>query len=237
MDKPITTVLWLMLTTFVTAQYHDRLMFGIKAGVDYNQLSNITNTIVNDENRPQYQFFEKNRYLPAVSFFTLFRFPNSQVGIDSRISYYQAAADIDKQSIMRSTIENYDICYHYLAVGLYPKVYLYKGLNLGAGVNIGACLNPSSGITYQSSTGSVARNMQTQQHISQALKGRTNITAALLMGYEFKFGLSIEGACYFGLTDVIETMVNPYNFIESRNNTRSIQFTIGWAISKEGFYF
>jgi hypothetical protein len=231
------TLSLLLLVGFTKAQYHDQLMFGLKAGADFSTITNLTNTLVNDEYKPLYYFSEKGGYQPAVSLFTHYRFDQSQIGIDARISYYQAATEIEKRSQVTATIEDYDIRYHYLSIGLYSKVYLYRGFNLGIGANVGACLNSSSGIAYQSSTATVAQNMQSQEQIRQVLKGRTNITAGAVMGYEFKFGLSVEAAYHYGLTDMIETIVNPYKFAESRNNSRSLQLTIGWAISREGFYF
>lgn len=234
----IYTIILIYLTQSpLKAQYHENLMFGLKIGADYSLITNLTNTLVNDQNKPMYEFSEKSNFLPTASLFTHYRFDKTQVAVEGRISYYQIANDVDKRSLVTSASENYNIRYQYLAFGLLSKVYLYRGFNFGIGANFGSCLNASSGIEYKSSTGTVAQNLQSEEHISQALKGRANITAGAMLGYEFKFGLSVEAAYYYGLTDMVETIVNPYNFAESRNNSRSVQLTIGWAISKEGFYF
>ncbi len=234
----IVTLLLLLLSVVIssTAQYHDNLMFGIKGGANYSLLTNIANTLVNDENKPLYRFVEKNTYSPSVSLFSHYRFKDSQVAIDGRISYYQLALEEQKVSLVSSTIERYNFNYQYMALGIYSKVYLFRGFMAGVGINAGVCLNSSSGIEFESNTATQAKNLQSQEHIRQAIKGRSNIMAGAIMGYDFKCGLSLEASYYYGINDMIETIVNPYNFSECRNNSRSIQFTIGWAISKEGFY-
>lgn len=233
----ILSLLLFQAFTEAKAQYHENLMFGIRAGADFSQLSAITNTLVNDENMPLYLFNETSRFLPSVSLFTHYRFDDTQVGVEGRLSFYSLSTGINKYSLAAPVVETYNISYQYLALGLYPKVYLHRGFNVGVGVNMGACLNPSSGINYRSSAGTIAQNMHGQEQLRQVLKGRYNIKAGIIMGYEFRFGLSVEAAYYHGLTDMIETIVNPFNFTESNNKSRSVRFTIGWAISEDGFYF
>ena len=100
------------------AQYHENLMFGLKIGADYSLMTNITNTLVNDENKPMYKFSEKSNYLPAVSLFTHYRFDKTQVAVEGRISYYQIANDVNKSSLVTTAVENYNIRYQYLGLGL-----------------------------------------------------------------------------------------------------------------------
>lgn len=233
----VISVLLLQVAAISSAQYHDNLMFGLKIGTNYSLLTNLPNILVNEENKPLYKFSEKSDFLPSVSLFSHYRFPDTQIAFDGRISFYQIGSEVEKRFLVSSTVETYNISYQYLAIGIYTKVYLYRGFNFGIGANIGSCLNTSSGITYKSTVGTVAQHMQSQEQIRQTLKGRANINAGVIIGYEFKFGLSVEASYFYGLTDIIETNVNPYNFAESKNHPRSFQFTLGWAISKDGFYF
>jgi len=211
-------------------------MFGLRLGADYSQITNITNVLVNDENKPMYSLTDNTGYTPTASLFAHYRFKDTQIAIEGSLNYSQISTNIEKISNISSSIEDFNLKYQYLGVGLYTNVYLYRGLLIGVGTGFVFCLNSSSGIDYQSSTGSMAQNLQSEEHIRQALKGRANITAGAVLGYEFKFGLSVHASYLYGLTDLVETGVNLYKFTECRNNARTLQLTIGWAISTQGFY-
>ena len=62
------------------------------------------------------------------------------------------------------------------------------------------------------------------------LKGRTNFSVGIGLGYEFTFGLSVDVRYYYGISDVMETEVNNFHFIENNNASRVIQVTLGYAI-------
>ncbi len=220
----------------ITAQYHENLMFGVRLGVDNSHVTNITNMLVNEENKPMYSLSDKAGYTPAANVFTHYRFKDSQVAVEGSLTYNQIGAKIYKCSFFTSDVEQYNIKYQYVGVGLYTKVYLYRGLMMGVGIGYDVCLNSSSGISYQSSMGSKAQNLQSEEHIRQALKGRANLTVGAVLGYEFKFGMSMQLSYLYGLADLVETGVNPYKFTESSNNSRTLQLTVGWAISTHGFY-
>ncbi len=218
------------------AQYHDELMFGLRVGGNYSQITNLTNVLINDENKPMYEFSEKTTYSPAVSLFSHYRFQETQIALEGALNYNQIAVDVDKNSLVSESKETFNFHYQYLGFGLYTKVYLYRGLMVGVGTNMGFCLNSSSGIAYQSSTGSLAQDMQSEEHIRQALKGRANVSGGAVLGYEFRFGLSVQASYLYGFTDLMETGVNPYKFSEARNNARTLQVAVSWAVSRKGFY-
>jgi len=50
------------------------------------------------------------------------------------------------------------------------------------------------------------------------------------VGYDFNFGLMVEARYVLGLSDVIETRANGFNFIENVNRGSGFQVTLGWAI-------
>lgn len=220
----------------VKAQYHDQLMFGFKGGAAVSRLANVTNMLLRDDNRPLYLIEETNLLSPVVTLFCNYRFKDSQVGFEGQIGYDCYASDIEKHTITLTDSDYYRLKYQFLTVGLFPKVYLYRGFCVGAGASVGFCLNNSSGISYDSNSGNIMQNMQAQEHIRQSLKGRSNLIAGVCAAYEFQFGLVLEAGYFHGLTDVVETNVNPYDFTESRNNSTKYQLIIGWAIGRAGFY-
>ncbi len=232
----ITAVVLFVFNGVAYSQYHDELMFGLRIGGNYSTVTNLTNVLINDENKPMYEFSEKTTYTPSVALFSHYRFKDTQIALEGALNYSQIGVDVDKNSLVTSSIERFNFKYQYMGMGLYAKVYLYRGLMVGVGTNMAFCLNSSSGIAYQSSTGSMTQDLQSEEHIRQALKGRANVAAGAVLGYEFKFGLSLQAAYLYGFTDLVETGVNPYKFSEVKNNARTLQFAIGWAISQKGFY-
>jgi hypothetical protein len=220
----------------VSAQYHDDLMFGLRLGGNYSSMTNLTNMLVYDDYRPMYTFSETPHWEPAVSLFTHYRFKESQIAIEGLLNYSQFATEISKVSTITELEEKFDFRYHYMGLGLFTKVYLYRGLLIGVGANLGMCLNSSSGIAYSCSTYSTTQNMQSEENLRQALKGRAGFSAGFVLDYEFMFGLSLQASYYYGFTDMIETDVNSYNYIESNNHASTIQVSLGWAISQTGFY-
>jgi hypothetical protein len=62
------------------------------------------------------------------------------------------------------------------------------------------------------------------------LKGRANFAFGISLGYELANGISFDASYYFGISDVVETEINNFHFIENRNMSRVIQLMIGYAI-------
>jgi hypothetical protein len=69
------------------------------------------------------------------------------------------------------------------------------------------------------------------------LKGRTNVSIGVGAGYEFSFGLSVDARYYYGISDVLETEVNNFHFIENNNASRVLQISLGYAIPYNLHFF
>ena len=72
---------------------------------------------------------------------------------------------------------------------------------------------------------------ETQTELRDVIKGLNTTELVFVLCYEFKSGLSVDLSYNTGLNDMVETLVNRHNFIDSKNSTSSLQFTVGWAIS------
>ncbi|MCD4698254.1 MAG: hypothetical protein K8S16_18670, partial [Bacteroidales bacterium] len=73
-------------------------------------------------------------------------------------------------------------------------------------------------------------DIRIQQQMRDVLKGRNNFCVGISTGYDFPFGLSIDARFYYGVSDVMETEVNNFNFIENNNSSQTFQITLGYAI-------
>lgn len=236
MKSTLFFLVFVSVSATLKGQYHDNPMFGLRLGASYNYITNLPNTLIDEENRPMHTMEERKSFSPVFALFTHYRFENTQVPLEGRVSFFRAATKVLRYATHNTDTEMFDFRLQYVSFDLASKVYLHEGLMVGAGIGFGQNINSSSGIRYHSSFYTPSQILQTTGHINQALNSRANITASVLAGYEFRQGLSIEIAYIYGLADIIDTVVNPYNFSESRNNIRNIQLTVGWAIGSDGFH-
>lgn len=232
----LSIVLVFQVVLVSTAQYHDNLMFGLRLGAGYNFITNLPNTLIDEENRPMYNMEERKSISPVVALFAHYQFEKTQVALEGRLSFFRAATEVRRHSIFNTNTESFDFRFQYISFDVSAKVYLRRGFLAGTGIGFGHCLNSNSGIRYDASFYSSSQILQITQQMSQALNSQASINAMIFAGYDFKNGFSIELAYIYGLADIIDTVVNPHNFSESRNNLRNIQLTVGWAISNDGFY-
>ena len=174
--------------------------------------------------------------------FLNFTFENGALGIESEIMYAQQGSDLQFNNAEKDFNWKMQFNYQYInALGLF-KVYPwggserpFSGLNTSVGAQLGFTL-ASQNIMYTS--GGPGRlpdwgtDLQQQQQLRNVLKGKTNFGFNLNLGYEFrKFGLTVDARYYMGLTDVVETQSNSYNFIENKNSNTAFQFCVGWDFS------
>jgi len=165
-----------------------------------------------------------------------YKFEESISALYSEISYSRLGNKLHYSDIDDL---NYDfiIKYDYLNLELWYKAYLYGGLHLGIGPRIGFNLTPG-GLFYTSNGEDLfGPDIRIQQQMRDVLKGRTNFCLCVSAGYEFSNGLSIDARFYFGLSDVMETEVNNFHFIENSNASRVIQITLGYAIPYDLNFF
>ena len=77
-------------------------------------------------------------------------------------------------------------------------------------------------------------DLETQQLMRNVIKGRTNVSLGFGLGYQFLNMIYVDARYYLGVSDIIETMPNNYNFKEVKNNSWGVQLTVGWAIVSTG---
>jgi hypothetical protein len=109
------------------------------------------------------------------------------------------------------------------------KVYPAGGLFVGIGPQIGLNIN-NTNLTYESNMPELGPDLQIQQSLREVLKGKSDFSILAAFGYEFEMGLSLDARYRLGLTDVIETQSNGFNFIENKNWSHGFQFNVGFAI-------
>jgi hypothetical protein len=219
-----------MFYTHVQAQLEgESFHYGFSLGGTMSKIGDIRTTLI----RPvfpveTYNVSEEYRMGGTAGFFIFYRFDNSKFAIQPEFSYAMLGGDFlyDDIEALEYTIA---FKYQYFNLATLVKVYPAGGLFVGLGPQIGLNIN-NTNLTYNSNMPELGPDLQIQQSLREVLKGKSDFSILAALGYEFEMGLILEARYKLGLTDVIETQSNGFNFIENENLSRGFQFTVGFAI-------
>lgn len=222
----------------VSAQYdleRSNLYFGLKVGGGYSGISNVGEIIVSESYYTDYTLENSRRMGLNVGVFLSVVFPDMYFGIQPEVSFSLQGSSL-KYSDINELSYTMDFKYSYLNVGLMLKAYPLRGLSVFAGPQVGFNLTPTN-ISYLSNNGDKyeSPDIKVQQQLRNVLKGRTDFSLGVGLAYEFRFGLCVDFRYLFGISDVIETQVNSYKFIENSNTSQSMQLSVGYAIPFSGY--
>jgi hypothetical protein len=212
------------------------LQLGLKAGAVNTKINDLGKMLVSESYYTGYTFENTSQWGFTGGVYLNYKLKGSISAIYSEISYSRLANKLHYSDIYDF---NYDflVKYNYFNLEIWYKAYILSGLSLGTGPRIGFNLSP--GDIYYNSNGEAkfGPDIRIQQQMRDVLTGRTNFYLGVSACYEFDFGMSLDVRYYYGITDVIETRVNNFHFIENHNNSQILQFTIGYAIPYKMSFF
>jgi hypothetical protein len=232
------SILTLLVLLFIFSAYAQRtvkenetrnLQFGLKAGTVRSRITDLSKVLVSESYYTGYSFDNKDVWSFTGGIFLNYKFSESISAFYSELSYSRLAnllqySDVDELK--------YDFTLRYECINweLFYKAYVFKGFCLGIGPRIGFNLTPGN-LFYKSNKADLyGPDIRIQQQMRDVLKGRSNFSVGIMAGYEFSFGGSIDFRYYYGVSDVLETEVNNFHFIENRNESRFMQVTLGYVI-------
>lgn len=205
------------------------LQAGIKAGAGYSGISDLSKMLVSESYYTGYTFTNKGVASFTGGLYINYKFKESISAFYAEVSYSRIG-NILHYSDVNNLEYDLEIKYDYINIDFWYKAYLVSGLYIGVGPRIGFNLTPG-GLYYTSNGEAIyGPDIRIQQQMRDVLKGRTNFALGLGLGYEMPFGLAIDARYYFGISDVIETEVNNFHFIENKNSSHVLQITIGYSI-------
>jgi opacity protein-like surface antigen len=232
----IVVAILLMTSSALRAQYKKNLMFGFKTGAAYSGISNTGAMIVSETYYSGYSLTEEDRFGALAGFFVNYKFEGSSMAIQPELSYVQMGGLLNYSDV-NGLDYAIDFKYNYIRLNFLAKVYIVDGFHAFAGPGLALNVTPAN-IFYTSNHEDLyGPDIQTQQQLRNVLKGKSDFGLCAGLGYEFKRGLTIEAAYTFGLSDVIETQVNSYKFVENDNRSHSVQLTIGYAFASDSRNF
>jgi hypothetical protein len=205
------------------------LHIGFKAGAGYSTITDLSKVLVSESYYTGYTFENSGVWSFTGGVYLNYKFEGSISAIYFELSYSTLG-----NKLLYSDIHDFNyeflVKYNFINMDLWYKAYLLDGLHLGLGPRLGLNLTPG-GLFYSSNgEAQFGPDILIQQQMRDVLKGRTNFSIGLGAGYEFPFGLSLDVRYYQGLSDIMETEVNSFRFIENRNTGSVVQISLGFAI-------
>ncbi|GJM33041.1 MAG: hypothetical protein DHS20C18_20420 [Saprospiraceae bacterium] len=230
MRKSLLTCLFIFGCLSLFAQLEDDEFFwGFRAGATYSSIQDVSTTIIPPV-FPEHSYTTETSPRPGFvgGLFFYYRFRNSRCAIQPEVTYSQEGSDFNYTDIngLEYTIA---FKYQYLNFATLFKAYPVGGLHVAIGPQLGFNFE-NTNMDYTSNMPELGPDLQITQSLREVLKGETNLSVVLGVGYDFNFGLTVEGRYNLGAKDVIETLANGFNFIENKNKTTVYQLVLGWLI-------
>ena len=230
---PIAVLACALLPLKSMAQESDfKLNVSVSGG--YNINTNVGDIFVPEDYYSNYEFKDKGRFVLGGNVLCIYHKPNTILGAEGGFAYYQKYTDLsysDNQGLEYTVKQRY----HYLGLMAAIKVYPWKhGFNISAGGRIAAVLTPK-GISYSSNQEEEkfarfewATTSETERQMNEKLTGRPDASIGGGIGYEFPIGLNVNLRYHYGLTNIIRTEINDFNWAEKKTNSHSIELSVGY---------
>lgn len=221
------------------AQTFDGVRISIKGGALYSGTNNLETTILSEPYFINYTLNNKKKLGFMGGLGVNWELKNTVASLNLDILYAQQGSDFLFNNTEKDFNYKMQFNYRYLNFPLMLKVYPFEkvhdglhGFNVGAGPQFGLNLTPGNIIYTSGGQGKLpafGSDLEQQQQLRNVLKGKNNFGLNFHLGYDFVgAGLNLEFQYYYGLTDIVQTEANAYNFIENKNTNTTIQFTLGW---------
>lgn len=221
-------------------QFEEEFTTGIRMGANYSGITGIRSTTLTGDTSFTATYKEEARlgYVGGLFFNYKLTDRSPYFAFQGEVDYsmhgakfsYDRPPEINNMGEVTKEGFNYDVAfrYNYLTFGGLFKYYpLNNGLNVGIGPRLAFNISKNN-IFYNSNT--PFNDLGRQQTYRSTLSGQLDFGVMLGAGYEFPFGTTIDARYIIGVTDAIETGPNSIFWLETENNTRAFQLTVGHKI-------
>ncbi|MDX2069121.1 MAG: outer membrane beta-barrel protein [Haliscomenobacter sp.] len=228
-----------LFTDCAHAQTFDGVRVSIKGGALYSGINDLQTTILSEPFFLNYSLNGEKKIGYTGGLGVNWELKNSIASLNLDILYAQQGSDLLFNNLEKDFNYKMQFNYRYLNFPLMIKVYPFEkvhdglhGFNVGAGPQFGLNLSPENIIYTSDGPGKLpafGTDLEQQQQLRNVLKGQNNFGLNFHLGYDFGgAGLNLEFQYHHGLSDIVQTEANAYNFIENKNTNNTFQFTLGW---------
>jgi hypothetical protein len=253
-DQPLTSKLVLMKKFFIllllvsflhvlNAQptsnyYREPSIVGVRIGGNYSVINDLETTILSEAFFTDYTLKPEYQKGFTAGLFFNHRFPQaSMISAQLEMMYSRQPSMLRFSNTLTDFNYDMEFRYSYINFAFLAKISGdyetgTEGLGLSAGFQVGMNIEPNA--IYYRSYGSgrlpaFGSDMEQEQQLRNVLKGKTNAGFLVDIGYEFSgFPLILNARYHKGLSDVVETQPNSYNFIANKNTND--YFHVGLAV-------
>lgn len=207
--KRTTVILFFAVLLIGTQQAWSQvqLAVGIKGGPNFAKINTDASAMENYENRTGFH----------GGAFVLIK--ATKIGVQPEIIFSQQGSKVQINS------EHFESNFSYVNIPVIIKLYTVAGINLQAGPQFGFVTNAETPIEDQLNPGSYS-----VQDVKDKMKS-SDLTAALGLGWDLPFGLTVEARYNLGLSKIFEEA--PSNETENAKN-QVIQVSVGYKLFKFG---
>jgi len=220
------------------------ITYGLKLGATYASISGLETTILSERDKfRNFTLEKKPRFGWAGGMFLNYRF-HPIVALHAEVMYARQGSNlVFNNTVYRTdtTHFNYKIQFRYQYLNVLGLMKFYpwgnrengwNRLSIGVGPQLGFNLASQNIIYTSGGTGKdslFGPDSQIQQQLRNVLKGKSDFGFLVGLGYEFQnIGLTIDARYQMAVTDAVETLANPYKFIENKNRHTAFQLSAGW---------
>lgn len=217
----------------------DHIIYGVSAGRGCFYIRGTETTILSEPYFINYTLKSQPMDGWAVGAFVIYR-RTSPIALEGNLFYTEQGTKLLFNNTEKDFNYNMQFKYQFLNVAGLVKFYPFsttdedkewRGPNIGVGAQVGFNLAPEN-ITYTSGgTGRLpafGSDLEQQQQLRNVLKGKNDFSLVCSLAWELRRSGIMLGARYiYGLTDVIETQANSYDFIENKNTKSGFTLTVG----------
>ncbi|PZR25399.1 MAG: hypothetical protein DI535_18175 [Citrobacter freundii] len=239
MKKLTASVVGLLCSLFTLNAQNDldraELIFGIYLGANKAEIKDLKATIMPETFFTGYTLDPSKMTGFSGGFFVNRRFDQSLFGLQLELNYGQYGSSLHFNNSVQDFYYDMDFKYEYVSIAPMGKFYFGRldngmtglgHLYIGAGAQFGT--NIASDNIFFTGGGNgwstlFGSSIEQQQQLRNVLKGRSNFGLLGSVGYEFvrkekDTGFTFDFRYHRGISDVLETMPNSYNFAETKFN-------------------
>jgi hypothetical protein len=225
---------WLLFTFLIIsyhsyAQYDNNVTYGIKLGGIHTTISNLPEMIIGRNNSLEnFTLENKGTYGVEGGFFLNYKLTDSRAAIQPELLYRTSGERVLYKNTLGKEYE-LSLNYTYIVVGALYKTYPLKGLNIGFGAFYGINLSSNS-LEYKSNEQGGLYDVATRQFYRDGITGRDDFSMCFGLGYEFTKSVHLDMRYYFGVSDVVKSSQSSFQFIENKNRSSILSFSVGYSL-------
>lgn len=211
--------------------HHHLFRIGLRAGVGYSIITELSSIIENYDIRPTFTMSERGGISPRIGVFGTWQY--RRLGAELSIDYTRLSSKLTEYKKPENITETTRFHYNFITPQILLRFYAFPKFYMGAGISAAIPFGSRNIDFTNDHIGEVYRQQaeRTQDHLRESVKARVTFIPTIKIGYvDIKNGLEAGLEYGFGFNDVLRTSANDYGYQERMNNLQTVSLTIGYSL-------